>query len=556
MILYLDIETNMAHDTIWCAGYNVDGLISRVTRDVSEVQRMVDDADKVVGHNIIGFDAPVLQRVWGVKIPTKKLVDTLVLSRLWNPSLEGGHSLDSWGQRLKMPKGEFRDYDSGYSKEMAEYCQQDVAITVKLHKFLVSHLDSEGFSEECRDLERQVAIIIEEQRNRGVSYDLIAGLELERKCTERMLEIEETLTLRFPPIITERVSEKTGKPLKPDVSVFNPASRQMVADRLIELGFESYLTEKTETGKYKVDETVLESIPCEEAKLIGEYLTLQKRQGMIASWNKLCTRAGRIHGRVITNGAVTGRMTHASPNLAQVPSCSGYLGKECRQLFQPSHGKVMVGIDASALELCMLAHYMKDDLFTKAVAEGRKEDGTDVHTLNQQRAGLPNRDAAKTFIYALVYGAGPAKIGSIVGGGYAEGQQLMDRFTSGMPKFEELRNKVNRLIEKNSTLPGLDGRVLRVRSQHSALNTLLQSAGAVVMKKALVIFYLKLRKARLDAQFLLNVHDEWQLECSPAIADRVGKLGVESIKEAGEYFKMRCPLTGEYKVGRNWAETH
>lgn len=555
-ILYLDIETNLNHDEIWCAGWNVDGLLAHVTRDSKEVQRLVNEADHVVGHNIIGFDAPVLEKVWGVKIPTKKLIDTLVLSRLWNPSMDGGHSLDAWGSRLKMPKGDFKDYDAGYTKEMHDYCLQDVAITVKLHKYLVDHLDDDGFTPECRDLERQVAVVIEEQRRRGVTYDLLGGMELEKFITDRMRVIEDSFQVLFPPVMVERVSEKTGKPLKPVEVAFNVSSRQQIADKLTQLGYGSYLTAKTETGKHKIDETVLASIPCEEAQLISEYLTLQKRQGMLAQWNKLCTRAGKIHGRIITNGAVTGRMTHATPNLAQVPSCGSYLGKECRALFRPSPGKVMVGIDASALELCMLAHYMKDDEFTKAVAEGRKEDGTDVHTLNQHKAGLPSRDAAKTFIYALCYGAGAGKIGSIIDGGAAEGGRMMAQFMAGMPKFQVLKDKVDRLVQKDQTLPGLDGRVLRVRSAHSALNTLLQGAGAVVMKKALIIFYMKLRKAKHDVHFLLNVHDEIQLECSAEIAEVVGQMGVDSIREAGEHFNMRCPLTGEYKVGKSWEETH
>lgn len=133
---------------------------------------------------------------------------------------------------------------------------------------------------------------------------------------------------------------------------------------------------------------------------------------------------------------------------------------------------------------------------------------------------------------------------------------MLAQFMAGMPKFQALKDKVDRLVQKDQTLPGLDGRVLRVRSAHSALNTLLQGAGAVVMKKALIIFYMKLRKAKLDAQFLLNVHDEWQLECAAEIAEVVGQMGVDSIREAGEHFNMRCPLTGEYKVGNSWEETH
>jgi hypothetical protein len=268
--LYLDIETNLAHDEIWCAGWNVDGLLAHVTRDSKEVQRLVDEAEFVVGHNIIGFDAPVLEKVWGVKIPTKKLIDTLVLSRLWNPSLDGGHSLDAWGSRLQMPKGDFKDYDGGYTQEMHDYCLQDVAITVKLLKYLDDHLDADGFSDDSQNLERQVAIVIEEQRRRGVTYDFLGGMELEKSVTDRMRVIEDKFQVLFPPVMVERVSEKTGKPLKAVEVMFNVSSRQQIAEKLIQLGHESYLTAKTETGKHKIDETVLASIPCEEAQLISE----------------------------------------------------------------------------------------------------------------------------------------------------------------------------------------------------------------------------------------------------------------------------------------------
>jgi hypothetical protein len=246
---------------------------------------------------------------------------------------------------------------------------------------------------------------------------------------------------------------------------------------------------------------------------------------------------------------------NSSPNMAQIPNAGAYLGHECRALFVVPEGRKLVGIDASALELCMLAHYMRDEDFTKSVSEGTKDLGTDVHTRNMRAAGLDTRDQAKTFIYAFLYGAGPGKLGSIVNGGYAEGQQLLSRFMSNLPKLAQLKSKVDR-IASTGWLPGLDGRQMRIRSAHSALNTLLQGAGAVVMKKALVLFHNELTKAKLDAKMVANVHDEMQLECSEEDAERVGKMGVEAIKAAGEALGLRCPLDGEYKVGKSWKETH
>jgi DNA polymerase I len=193
---------------------------------------------------------------------------------------------------------------------------------------------------------------------------------------------------------------------------------------------------------------------------------------------------------------------------------------------------------------------MNDDAYTNEVVSG------DIHTANQKAAGLENRNQAKTFIYAFLYGAGDEKIGKIVGGGATTGKKLKDRFLSNTPKLKALREKVARIYQTNGSLPSLDGRRLQVRSDHAALNTLLQGAGAVVMKQALVLLDKKLKSAKIDYKFVANVHDEWQIEVEEARAEEVGKLGVQSIAEAGQVLNMRCPLTGEYNVGNNWKETH
>ena len=242
-------------------------------------------------------------------------------------------------------------------------------------------------------------------------------------------------------------------------------------------------------------------------------------------------------------------MTHHSPNMAQVPSVGSEYGSECRELFTVPEGYKLVGIDAASLELRMLAHYMKDKDYAKEVVEG------DIHTKNQNAAGLQTRAQAKTFIYALLYGAGPAKIGKIVGGSAKDGQKLIDTFLRNTPSLQTLRNKVEKLSVRGS-LPGLDGRQLFIRSAHAALNTLLQGAGAIVMKQALVLFDEQIRKKGLDAKFCANVHDEWQLEVAEKDAQIVGQLGVDSIIKAGILLEMRCPLDGEYKIGNNWKETH
>jgi DNA polymerase I-like protein with 3'-5' exonuclease and polymerase domains len=203
----------------------------------------------------------------------------------------------------------------------------------------------------------------------------------------------------------------------------------------------------------------------------------------------------------------------------------------------------------------MLAHYMTDQDYVVTVTTGTQANGTDVHTVNQKAAGLETRAQAKTFIYALLYGAGPAKIGSIVGGGYKEGMYLIDSFMRNLPALAKLRSRVATVAEKGS-VPGLDGRRIWVRSQHAALNSLLQGAGAIVMKQALVLFDEALKKNQLEYQFMGNIHDEWQISCPANIADQVGELGRKAIQDAGKHFNLLCPLDGEYRVGDNWAQTH
>ena len=544
--LILDIETTTDHNTIWlCCCEDLDKDRKWSFTEPEGLQQLIDSYDHIVGQNIIGFDAPVLARVWDVQIPNEKLRDTLILSRLYNPELK--HSLAVWGDKLGFPKGDFTDYDGGLCPEMVQYCEQDVAITKKLYKHLNKLLRSEGFSEASEALEHAVALATHQQELNGFRMDTQKATELYTTITHRMTQIREELQAKFPPIVTERWSEKTGKRLKDNVEEFNIGSRQQIAKRLESLG--AKFKKKTDTGRVVIDESTLADVDLPEAKLCSEYLMLQKREGLLNSWFKHCADDGRIHGRVITNGAVTGRMTHHSPNLGQIPSVSSEYGKDCRACFTVEDGNVLVGIDASGLELRMLAHYMRDEEYTTEILDG------DVHTANMNAAGLTNRDQAKTFIYAFLYGAGPAKIGTIVGGGYKEGQNLTAKFLKNTPALGHLRAKVDK-IAAQGVLPGLDGRVWRVRSQHAALNTLLQGAGAVVMKKALVILTEMLYNNNIEYKLVANVHDEFQIETPEYLGEAVGICGVQAIKQAGAELGLRCPLDAEYKIGRNWSQTH
>ena len=546
--IILDIETNSTHNKIWmCATREIGGDVT-VWKEASGLQKYLDSCDLIIMHNGICFDAPVLRKNWNITMKQNQMCDTLVLSRLLSPSLEGGHSLAAWGGRLGFPKGDFNDWDAGYSAEMEAYCIQDTLVTEKLYLHLTTELTRNKFDERSIKLEHNVQAVIAKQEESGFKLNERNAIILLSTLQNKLVVLETELQNIFPTKTILRVSEKTGKPLKPIIEPFNPGSRKQIGERLQEKGWKP--DKYTETGQPIVDEGTLEGLDFPEAKAIAEYLLLQKRIAQIQSWLKAIQPDGRVRGKVITNGAVTGRMTHHSPNMAQVPSCGSPYGEDCRDLWIVEKGYKLVGIDASGLELRMLAHYMKDDAYIYEVTQG------DIHTANQKAAGLETRSQAKTFIYAFLYGAGAAKIGKVVGAGAKEGQRLIDSFLENTPKLRTLREDVARICKSSGSLPGLDGRRLHVRSDHAAVNTLLQGAGAIVMKQALVILDERLSKLGVDYKFVANVHDEWQIEVAEAYADMVGKLGVQAIEEAGRVLEMRCPLNGEYKVGNSWKETH
>ena len=575
MRIVLDIETNSTHDKIWCVVCrDIDKDVVSTFVQPATLQDFINNCESIVTHNGIFFDFPVLKKVWGITVKKSQIIDTLVLARLYDPSIESGHSLEAWGERLghyKAPykkiwswlteiplivedeKGKKKDqsnlaFDEPVMSALFWYCIQDTKVTAELYKHLTQEMEND-FSKESIKLEHQVAIIIAEQERNGFKLDMPKALCLLSELKTKLDIIQVEMETIFPPVVISGRTHKTsGKSLNDIVTPFNPGSRQQIAERLQEKGWKP--KKRTEKGSVIVDEEVLASLDYPEAKTLAEYMMLQKRIAQVDSWIKAVGTDGRVHGRVITNGAVTGRMTHMSPNMAQVPNSGSPYGHECRDLWTVEKGYKLVGIDASGLELRMLAHYMNDNEYTNEVVSG------DIHTANQNAAGLQTRNQAKTFIYAFLYGAGSAKIGQIVGGSAKEGQKLIDSFLQNTPKLKRLREKVARIYAQKGWLPGLDGRKLLVRAEHSALNTLLQGAGAIVMKQAVVLLHTKLRKAKIDFKMVANVHDEWQIEVVENHAEEVGIMGREAIKEAGIVLDMRCPLDGEHKVGNSWKETH
>lgn len=427
-------------------------------------------------------------------------------------------------------------------------------------------------SVDYKTLDAQVSSIISEQVANGWLLDQKKVLLLLSDLKEKKDEYERQVHKTFPPVYT-RIREVTPKFRKDgclspvgikylgdswcdvggvhtrvELVDFNLGSRQQIAERLQASGWVP--TEFTETGHPIVSEATLEGLQqYPEAQLIANYLMVQKRIAMAQSWLDFVGPDGRVHGEVDPLGCITTRMSHSNPNMGQVTASSKPYGSTMRECWIARKGYCIVGMDASGLELRMLAHYMDDDAYTSELLEG------DIHSVNQKAAGLDTRDMAKTFIYAFLYGAGDAKIGSIIGGTAKDGRQLKQRFLKNLPALKTLKENVGN-ASKRGWLKGLDGRKIVVRSQHAALNTLLQGAGAIVMKQALVNLSRFARAQDLSFYFVGNIHDEIQTEVLESQADRFGKLACFAMAKAGSDFNLRIPLAGEYKVGNSWKETH
>ena len=490
-------------------------------------------------HNGLSFDAPVCNRLLGTNIKPSQIVDTLVLSQLFNPIREG-HSLKAWGDRLGFPKGDVETFEV-YTPDMLEYCKQDVNITHKLFQILQS--EGKGFSRSSIRLEHNVRVIIDQQEKNGFAMDMRKAMGLYNKLKDEANGLEKWAVTTFDPTVVELKTKTKYIP-------FNIGSRQQIASRLIELGWKP--KQHTDKGNIIINEAVLDKIDMPEAKKFSRFFLLQKRIAQIKSWIEACDdKDGRVHGRVMTLKTITGRMSHHSPNMAQIPAVRSPYGKECRDCWTVDNPYThsIVGTDASGLELRCLAHLMNDTTFTDILLTG------DIHTHNMQMAGLTNRDQAKTFIYAFMYGAGASKIGQIVGAGAKEGQILINKFLNSMPALKRVRDSVTKAASKK-LIRGIDGRLLHIRSPHSALNTLIQGAGAIVCKLWLINMIKRINRTGVDAKLVASIHDEYQFEVLNKDINKFGQITKDAMKDTEKQLQMKCPLDSEWKVGKTWAETH
>jgi DNA polymerase I-like protein with 3'-5' exonuclease and polymerase domains len=632
-MLIFDIETDGLLDTvskIHCMSIsdghgNIVGYHPAEVEDgVRRLLTALENDECVCGHNIISFDIPAIQKLYPwFSIPREKrhlVLDTLVIARLQYAdtktednkrfkrkempgSLIGSQSLKAWGYRLGVFKGTYADdHDDAwacFNEDMLEYNKQDVVVTEELYNFLNKHTaDPEHYAtKEALDLEHKAQWLMSKMETNGFPFDIEKAEELEMQLRLRDNELNQLLIKDAPPIPdkvfipkrdNKRLGYVAGVPIQ-RYKDFNPQSRQQI-DYIIKEVFH-YAPDNddlfTEEGRLKIDETTFHFIASDQsapeklrelAPLFEEKLMVNKRLGQLAdgqqAWLKCVQTDGKIHGKVNPNGAVTGRATHSSPNVTQVPHNSSPYGKECRSLFKVPEGWTQAGIDACGLELRCLSHYLvpyDGGSYANEVVHG------DIHTANQKAAGLPTRDNAKTFIYAFLYGAGDAKMGKIIGGDAKAGKDIKAKFLKATPAISKLRNGIQDVLGsyrysnqgrpsfmwKRKYLKGLDGRHLHIRSIHSALNTLLQSAGALICKYWIVRTEERLIARGLkhgwDGDFALMawVHDEQQVACrTEEIADIVIEEAQQAMRDTQEHFHFRVQLDTEGKKGKNWYDCH
>lgn len=581
---------------------------------IEEGLHHLSSATTLIGHNIIRYDLPMLKKFYNWEpTPGTRIMDTLVMSHLgytslttkdqrvsWRDpnfprSLTGKHSLRAWGHRIGALKGHANDTDdfSVCDEEMLRYCERDVEVNAKL--FLMMEKSWAGAIPETVDVEHEFYVALEGMMECGWMLDTehTRDLVLELQAEKERLDGE--LSDLFPAREVLRVKQGFGKEeclepqnpwwnpkqlkTKDKVYQFNPSSSaQVIWNLWKKYGWTP--TKFTDKGNPSLTDDILSAMHYPEAQQLTRYAMVTKRLASLvgpSGYLTLMGDDGRVHGNIAHCGAVTHRCTHSEPNNANVTGNSAEYGREIRGCFATPEGYALVGADASALELCMLANRMSPfdgGEYGNIVVNG------DPHTRNWKAAKLDElvprlvneetntyhkrirNEHGKTMIYALLYGCGDEKLGATVGKGADTGKKMRANLFKGFPALKRLIKSLKSDFKTNPFTAGLDGRIAENRSAHQALNTQLQMDGAIVMKWATVLVHRAATKMwgnpGADNNWCMvgHIHDEYQFQVKEDIADDFGKLAVECFTEAGRLLSVCCRLDGDYSVGKTWADTH
>ena len=616
--LVLDTETNgfleAATKLHVCCTYCLETKEEWNSTDPQEIREHLSSATHLICHNIIAFDLPILKKLinW-IPNDNVKITDTLILSRLGNPDRQlphnipkgvrvTPHSLGAWGYRVGVGKPDHEEW-SVYSEAMCHRCREDVRINVLIYDILLEEVSTFG---DAPALEHDIQRIIHQQEQDGVYFDTEKALEYIIDLTNK-LEVIDTMLTTHLPTHCRQVGTTVTKPFNKDgtlskrchgwcietmdtdhyymsldghtssylatldayiagpfskIEWYQPdlGSDKQVKEWLLDIGWKPTvwnISKKTgERTSPKLEPESFKSLPDNIGKSLKERGTWSHRRSQIQGWLDKVRPDHCLPAGANTLGTNTGRMRHRV--VVNVPKAADYVpyGNEMRSLFRARPNRVIVGHDASGIQLRMLAHYMNDAEYITQV------ENHDIHSYNQRLIGLETRDSAKVFIYSFLFGAGDAKLGSDVGGGKNAGTKLRNQFFLSLPKLGELIDGVKK-ASKRGYLIGLDGRKLMMRRgsdgkvlEHTALNVLLQGAEAVIMKRSIVMLDKAATDAGLDFIKVIDMHDESQADVLPEHADEYGILAEQSIRDAGLYYDMNVKLDAEYKVGASWRFTH
>lgn len=608
MRLIVDIETDSLEvdqvKNIWCVVckdietnkvFAYEGL-------TNECKTLLSSSTSIIGHNFINYDYCVIERFAPGTIDPLKVVDTLVLSKLLKYKLDDGegHSLEAWGARFNSPKHPSPDF-SVYSVEMLEYCKQDVEINHLLYEYLKKYLNYPNWYQAI-ETEMSMAWICLDMHLNGFKYDIYNANELLQDLEARLGALDNDIIACFPPRL-RAVREVTPKATKHgtisktsiprswtdltklhigcpftivDYVHFNPGSSRQIVERLNEAGW--HPINPTKTGKsWKIDEQNLATLPetaPEGARKLVERLLIAARVRTLKEWEACYNpNTERIHGIFNSIGTWPGRMSHRNPNLgnvatrksikykgARLKEIATNLGSIMRSLWVAADDCWLVGTDMEAAHVRLFAHYIDDKEFTNAVISGNKKLGTDVHTLGARlfkHLGC-DRDQHKTFIFSFFNGAGPPKVAEIFGCSVEEARRALGLYGLRFPGIEKLRRELIPIYARQGWFPGLDGREVPYGEEHGMFAGMLQSGEAIVMKMANILWRKELNEKGFRYKQVNLVHDEYVTESLGGRdnAETIGRVQSNSISTAGILLGLRCPLAGEYKVGKTWLAVH